>query len=126
VVVSAVIGVGGALLLDKLVRLVERPAAKPQAAGGDEEADHDHPADELGGRKLPTDEHDQHDPELDDEVGRGKHEDHGGGEVGATGKHGLCHGRRRVRARRRDGSVKKGPAHRRGPVVAEVALHGVA
>ena len=72
------------------------PAPQPQPTGGDQQDDHDDPADELGGQELPADEHQQDDAELDDQVGGGKHEHHGGQEVSAAHEDRPGHGGGRV------------------------------
>ena len=65
------------------------------------EHDHDRAAHELGQRELPAEEEGQDDAELDDEVGGGDLEDHGGGEARTLAEQRPGQGHRRVGARRR-------------------------
>ena len=76
-----------------------------------EETDHDEAPDELADGELPAHQHNEHDPELNDEVGRGEHEDHGGDVVGALDEERLGHGGRGVGARGRDHPVARRPEH---------------
>ena len=73
--------------------------------------------------ELPAHQHDEDDAELEHQVGRGEHEDRRGHEVRTFDEQRLRHGRRRVRAGRRDHAVAAGPGDRGGPVVAHLLLH---
>jgi hypothetical protein len=77
---------------------IGQPAREHHPSDRDEQHDHDGAADELGQGKLPADQHDQHDSELDDQVGRADHEHHGGDEVGPFLEQRLGHCGRRVGA----------------------------
>jgi len=92
-------------------------------AGESQQHDHDRATDELCGGELPAHQHHQHDAELDDEVGRGEHEDHGVDEVGALREQRLGHCRGRVRTRRRDHPESARPGHGSWPVIAHQPLH---
>ena len=70
------------------------------------------PADELAHCELPTHQDDQHDPQLDHQIGRGEHEDHGRHEVGPLDEEGLGHRRGRVGTRRRHHPVPRCPQRR--------------
>ena len=70
-------------------------------------------------RELPSDEDGQDHTELDDQVGRGDLEGHGGGEARPPPEEGPGQSHRGIGARRRRGSEPGGDGQRPGPVVAQ-------
>jgi hypothetical protein len=77
--------------------LVGEPAGQQQTEEQSEQDDHHRAADEFAEGELPAEQERHHDPELDDEIRRGKLEHDRRGEVGALAEE---------RARERDGRIR--------------------
>ena len=75
-----------------------------------QEDDHHRSADELGQRELPSEEQGEDDAELDDEIGGGDLEHHGGGEARTLAEQRPGQRHRRVRTRRRCRPQARWPA----------------
>ena len=82
---------GGGALVEALAGQLDEPRLEEEPRQQRQQPDHDHPADVLAQRELPADQDPHHKPELDDEVGRGQHEDHRGSEVRALLEERLGH-----------------------------------
>ena len=104
-------------------RRLDHPRPKEHTEQDGEDHDHDHAADELGERELPSDENDEKDAELDHEVRRREFERHRRGEVGAFAEQRACERYRGVRARRRCCAQRRGDGETTRRVVREKPAH---
>ena len=81
-----------------LARLVDETPAQRVLEDDGQDGDHQQAAGELGGQELPAQQDEQHEAELEDEVGRGELEDDRVGEVRAAAEECAPHGHRGIGA----------------------------